>query len=326
MAKGNLFQGMAHGKVGDVVFSRLNGEQISRVRNRHPKNPRTPAQLYQRAIMATVMRAYSAGKRIFDHSFQGANGSAANQRKFMSENAKLLRSWLAHDINNALAADETTARCVAPGSLSPVAFDGMIVSQGSYEQRAFAISYDNLGVGSFRLPTAAEGQSKCQYAAATGLLVDDIYTIVVFADDTNNIVFTIDDEPGFYGQQLLGTFEFIRLRVKADFVSSTDPMTNAVTLADIFVQEESTWIWNPGFKTLPYNTVLNAEWILPTQDWRGRAAIIRSRTDQDLRSNSELFRLTAETSGISSEYVLAAWQAGTVSLGESELILEGGDI
>ena len=71
MAKGNLFQGMGRGKVGDVVFSRLNGEQISRVRNRHPKNPRSNSQLFQRAIMATVMQAYSAGKAIFDHSFEG---------------------------------------------------------------------------------------------------------------------------------------------------------------------------------------------------------------------------------------------------------------
>lgn len=326
MAKGNLFQGMAHGKVGDVVFSRLNGEQITRVRNRHPKNPRTDAQLYQRAVMATIMRAYSAGKRIFDHAFQGYNGSAANQRRFMSVNAKLLRTWLAHDISNGLMTDETTARCVAPGSVTPVAFDGMVVSQGSYDQRAFTISFDNLGVGSFALPAATPGQTKAQYAAAAGLLADDIYTIVVFADDTANVVFTIDDEPGYYGQQLLSTFEFIRLRVKAEFVNSTDAMSDTVTLADIFEQEESTWIWNPAFKTLPYNTKITAEWIFPTQDWRGRAAIIRSRTDQDLRSNSELFRLTAETSGISSEHVLAAWQSGTQELGSSELVLEGGDI
>ena len=71
MAKGNMLQGMARGKVGDVVFSRLNGQQISRVRNRQPYNPRTNKQLIQRAIMATVMLGYSAGKEIFNHSFQG---------------------------------------------------------------------------------------------------------------------------------------------------------------------------------------------------------------------------------------------------------------
>ena len=87
MAKGNMLQGMARGKVGDVVFSRLGGEQIARVRNRHPKNPRTNAQLYQRAIMATVMQAYSAGKVIFDHAFQGREIGAGIQRRFMALNA-----------------------------------------------------------------------------------------------------------------------------------------------------------------------------------------------------------------------------------------------
>ena len=71
MSKGNLFQGMARGSVGDVTFTRVNGQQVARVRNRKPKNPRTNKQLYQRAIMATVMRAYSAGRAIFDHSFEG---------------------------------------------------------------------------------------------------------------------------------------------------------------------------------------------------------------------------------------------------------------
>lgn len=71
MAKGNMFLGMARGKVGDVVFYRADGQQLSRVRNRNPRNPRTNAQLFQRAIMATVVQAYAAGKELFDHSFQG---------------------------------------------------------------------------------------------------------------------------------------------------------------------------------------------------------------------------------------------------------------
>lgn len=326
MAKGNLFQGMARGKVGDVVFSRLNGEQIARVRNRHPRNPRTDAQLYQRAVMATIMRAYSAGKRIFDHAFQGYNDSAANMRQFMSVNAKLLRTWLAHDINNDLMTDETTARCVAPGSLTPVAFEGMVVSQGSYDQRAFTISFDNLGVGSFKLPTATAGQTKAEYAAAAGLLADDIYTIIVIDYDPEHVVFSIDDEMGYYGQQLLSSFQFVRMRVLPEFVNSNDVMSDAVAYKDIFKIETFSEYWDVHRKELPYNWTMTAEWLLPWQWSLGHAAIIRSRADQGLRSNSELFKLTAETSGISSEHVLAAWQAGTQELGSSELVLEGGDI
>jgi hypothetical protein len=92
MAKGNLFQGMARGAVGDVVFSRLNGQQVSRVRNRQPANPQTNAQLYQRAIMATVMQAYSFGKKIFDHSFEGKKKGSECQNAFLSLNSLKLRS------------------------------------------------------------------------------------------------------------------------------------------------------------------------------------------------------------------------------------------
>lgn len=326
MAKGNLFLGFGRGAIGDIVLYRSMGEQLSRARNRHPRNPRSVGQLYQRAIMATVMRAYAAGSQIFDHSFQGFYGSAASQRQFMSVNSRLLRRLLAQDVEWGFVTDETRARCVAPGTLTPVCFDGMIVSQGSYDQRAFVVSRDNLGVCSFKLPDATPGQTKAEYAAAAGLIAGDIYTIVVIDYDPEYVEFTVDDEPGYYGQQLRGSFAFVRFRVLEDFVNSPGAMTDDIRLNDIFKQEESSRYWNPAFKYLPIRFPLTAEWLLPWQWSLGHAAIIRSRTNCDLRSNSSLFRLTAETSGISSEHVLAAWQAGTQQLGSSELILEGGDI
>lgn len=326
MAKGNLFLGFGRGAIGDIVLYRSMGEQLSRARNRHPRNPRSVGQLYQRAIMATVMRAYSAGAHIFDHSFQGYNGSAASQRQFMSVNSRLLRRLLAHDINNDLMADETTARCVAPGTLTPVGFDGMVVSQGSYDQRAFVISRGYLGACSFKLPDATPGQSKAEYAAAAGLIAGDIYTIIVIDYDPEYVEFTVDDEPGYYGQQLRGSLAFVRFSVLEEFVNSPEAMTDNIRLNDIFKQEESSRYWNPAFKYLRISFPLTAEWLLPWQWSLGHAAVIRSRTNSGLRSNSSLFRLTAETSGISSEHVLAAWQAGTQALGSSDLILEGGDI
>lgn len=71
MSKGNPFLGMARGKVGDVVMYRLNGEQVMRTRNRHPRNPNTNAQIIQRAVMADVQRVYSLGYQLFNHAFQG---------------------------------------------------------------------------------------------------------------------------------------------------------------------------------------------------------------------------------------------------------------
>ncbi len=103
MAKGNLFLGQARGSIGDVVFWRGNGEQLSRTRNRRPSNPRTDSQLTTRIILKTCSTAYS--KLMFDYAnqtFQGAKIGAENQRKFMSANTKIIRDYIkqgADDMN-----------------------------------------------------------------------------------------------------------------------------------------------------------------------------------------------------------------------------------
>lgn len=95
MAKDNLFLGTARGSVGDVVFSRLNGVQVSRVRNRAPRNPQSPAQMIQRIIMATVGKAYSFMSDICNHSFENFEEGQLSQRKFMEVNVGLMRDRLA---------------------------------------------------------------------------------------------------------------------------------------------------------------------------------------------------------------------------------------
>lgn len=91
MAKDNLFLGTARGSVGDVTFSRLNGIQVARVRNRAPRNPQTPAQMVQRICMSTVGKAYSFMQEICNHSFEGFETGQLSQRKFMEVNVGMMR-------------------------------------------------------------------------------------------------------------------------------------------------------------------------------------------------------------------------------------------
>lgn len=91
MAKDNLFLGTARGSVGDIVFSRLDGQQVARVRNRAPRNPQSPAQMVQRIIMSTVGKAYSLMQEITNHSFEGFEQAQGSQRKFMELNVSILR-------------------------------------------------------------------------------------------------------------------------------------------------------------------------------------------------------------------------------------------
>lgn len=100
MAKGNLFLGYGRGKVGDVVFSRQNDEQVTRARNRAPRNPQSPLQMLQRVIMKTSSTAYSMLSPICDHAFQGYQTGTPNQSRFAELNVALMRNQMRDAINS----------------------------------------------------------------------------------------------------------------------------------------------------------------------------------------------------------------------------------
>lgn len=99
MSKGNLLLGFGRGKLGDIVLSRSNGEQVARARNRSPRNPQTPLQLAQRVVMKSVSAAYSLMQDITDHSFQGLELGTPNQSRFITRNVAMLRTQLADVLN-----------------------------------------------------------------------------------------------------------------------------------------------------------------------------------------------------------------------------------
>lgn len=90
MAKGNLLLGTAKNSVGDVVMYRREGAQITRVRVRNVKNPKTNAQSFQRAIMAPIAKFYSPLSVILERSFEGLS-KAKSHNKFNQVNANLAR-------------------------------------------------------------------------------------------------------------------------------------------------------------------------------------------------------------------------------------------
>lgn len=65
MAKGNMFLSQARGKVGSVVFSVIRGQQIERVHNPSPANPRTLSQQAQRSLLANMTKFYKRGTQNF---------------------------------------------------------------------------------------------------------------------------------------------------------------------------------------------------------------------------------------------------------------------
>lgn len=88
MAKGNMLQGMARGAVGDIVFSHSMGQQVARVRNRKPANPKSNAQMRQRSAFLCPLLFYKRGKQAqFKFAFENKLPKESDFNAFMRLNA-----------------------------------------------------------------------------------------------------------------------------------------------------------------------------------------------------------------------------------------------
>lgn len=168
MAKGNLLLGTAKNSVGDVVMYRREGAQISRVRVRTIKNPKTDAQSFQRAIMAPIAKFYSPLSVVLERSFEGLS-KAKSHNKFNQVNANLARA-------NKWALPKGTGFFPLPYQLS----------QGTLP--AVSLSADNVGL-QYQLPISHEGEAPTtvgQVSAdfiAAGYKAGDVITIIGIRTD-----------------------------------------------------------------------------------------------------------------------------------------------
>ena len=312
MAKAGFWLRGAKGKLAGASMGKgANGQTIMR-EIVTPKNPRTNAQLMQRAIMATVMQAYSAGKAIFDHSFQGRSVGAQNQQRFMSINARSLRAIIAADIDGAVAVASQQGRVVAPGVPGPVPCK-LQVSEGTLV---------NSLIPNGTVTAAASAQETvAQFCARLGLNSSDLFTFVAFVIPENaSILFTLASDDTVYSKQYGAQFVYARYQVKAAALTSTT-LVSAATLADILELTESNF--TPAALTAAAGGSVSIT-TLVDENAKGSFAWIRSRFDEGLRSSEHMIYNGAEY-GIASEFALAAWKQGAANLGDSDLILEGGN-
>lgn len=167
MAKGNLFLSQARGKVGSVVFTVLKGQQIARVYNARPANPRSSGQQAQRSLLANMTKYY---KR-----------ATSNFYKFAYENKTVRESDY-----NAFARENTQRGVYMPRDLydSPFApaLGRYIISRGSLAtniQDYFSgENYGVLFVGT-SAPTTVGALSTYILTQSPNLAEGDIFTMVM---------------------------------------------------------------------------------------------------------------------------------------------------
>ena len=85
MGKGSGIFGNFRGKVGNVVGSIADGQQIIRGYNGSPKNPKSAAQAMQRMKMRPASSFYSAFETVLSNGFEGVAYGNDSRRFFMSK-------------------------------------------------------------------------------------------------------------------------------------------------------------------------------------------------------------------------------------------------
>ena len=200
MAKSKTFFGLRTGSTKSHTYSVLDGVQITKERVSQVKNPRTQAQMDQRALMRTVINAYSAGKEIFDHSTQGVGYGAKNMSAFVSRNLKLLQA-AAPAIN--LSSYGSSAAVVNP----------LIVAEGSLNPLSKKVFKSNFPTDIYF--GKAGDNVKPTYKDlldAFGILKGDYLTCVMFLPD-----YTTDSEDKFSAD-----FGWIRFAVPEEIDETKD--------------------------------------------------------------------------------------------------------
>ena len=116
MAKSKSFFGLRTGSTKSLTFQVYRGEQITKDRVYRVSNPRTEAQMTQRALIPIVAAARSALKGLVDHSFEGIAYGEASLREFSKQN---------------LRAGALSVTSYSPNGVSNPGFADLIVSNGS---------------------------------------------------------------------------------------------------------------------------------------------------------------------------------------------------
>lgn len=316
MAKGNLFLGLGRGSVGDVTFYRKNGEQISRVHTKSVRNPNTDGQLIQRAILATISKAYAAGSAIFDHSFEGCSVGAESQAKFQKENLRLLRAAVSNDLLNNLGDGSCAASVVGRNSPWPVP-NAYRVSSGSLIQDVFATSMDDT-TPQVQIAAPLANEKLGAYCTRLGIIDDDIFTAVCFAIVGENYS---PSDAALYQKSYECHFGFLRLRVKTAALTSQATASTSL-LTDLFEVDSS----YPFASSTTLSDSIGIGEIVPG-GLTGTIGVIRSRENETKRSTCDLM-LPNEVCewGYISKYLTDIWNPNNEFITQSPLILEGGNI
>lgn len=89
MSKGSNFWGTARGKLGNMVISSVKGQQVERKYQPQVANPKTFAQMRQRAVFALAVKFFKHSQQnLFKFAFEDKTQKESDYNAFMRHNVK----------------------------------------------------------------------------------------------------------------------------------------------------------------------------------------------------------------------------------------------
>lgn len=178
MAKAGFWLRGAKGKLAGATVGKgsQGGTVIREITT--PKNPQTEAQMIQRIIWNSIVKAYSFTKEITDHSFEGIQAGSKTQQVFTAENVGTLRERVA----KAVAAGQNLYNILdfSPIGSQYVPANAILLSKGSLPSVIVAVNEEDSNV----MEIAATDNTYAGVASALGLQRGDQLTFITVSVDT----------------------------------------------------------------------------------------------------------------------------------------------
>lgn len=245
MATGSLMMGTLKGKLGETVAARRNGKQVLRAYVANVKNPNSQKQQVQRMVQSTAAQAYSAMKKICDHSFEGVQVGQKSMSYFLSKNMDMLRANIAAGVDGTL--EGATADFVRKGVNLPV-LNKYIVGKGTLPA-VNLIDHEDLVI------EAAEPASKVylfesNQSRSSENLVKFIANNSGQVGDWFTFLFLLEENGVMQNGQKVYRFAFVRFVVEYE---SEDSDAQLVLTPSLTTYGSSPFSWDEVFSVVASN-------------------------------------------------------------------------
>ena len=155
MAKSKSFFGLRTGSTKSLTFQVYRGQQITKDRVTRISNPRSEAQMKQRALIPIVAASRAALKGLIDHSFEGVAYGEQSLKKFSELNLRAGALQVLSYSPNGYSNPGFASLIVSKGSLS----DGDVEVEGSEDSTELRYMFVSKGKKDLKFKAANAGDS-----------------------------------------------------------------------------------------------------------------------------------------------------------------------